>query len=254
MSNVRPWRAVVAVRAKVCAATLVTALSASAGALDPQEMLARADAARGEVREGVAHIRATTVRDGKPGAPQDLDLYVADGERALCVFRGGQQHDRRILAVGNRVWLIVPGASKPVPLSANQRLLGGAMLADVTRTRLAEMFTATKRPGEESVDGTACAVLDLAAVSAKLAYRTGVLWVATSDGLPRRLRLSLENGKPARELLYLAYAHEKGRPLLTKLEVRDLLAHGGGVATVLEFLSFERAQLDPTLFEPRPVR
>jgi outer membrane lipoprotein-sorting protein len=254
MSDVRPRRGFVAVRVAVCAAALVTALSAGAAALDPQELLARADAARAEGREGIAHIRATTVRDGKPGAPQELELYVAEGERALCGFRGGQQHDRRILVVGDRVWMIVPGASKPVPLSANQRLLGGAMLADVTRARLAEMFTATMRPGEESVDGTACAVLDLAAVSARLAYRTGVLWVAASDGLPRRLRLSLANGKPARELLYLAYRHEQGRPLLTKLEVRDLLAQGRGFATVLEFSSFERVRLDPTLFEPRPVR
>jgi hypothetical protein len=252
MSDVRSRRAVAAVRAAVCAAALAAAVSA--GALDPQELLARADAVRSEGREGIAHIRATTVRDGKPGAPQDLDLYVAEGERTLCVFRGGQQHDRRILVVGDRVWLIVPGASKPVPLSANQRLLGGAMLADLTRARLAETFTATMRPLEESVDGTPCGVLDLTAVSAKFAYRTGVLWVATSDGLPRRLRLSLANGKPARELLYLAYAHEQGRPLLTKLEVRDLLVQRGGLTTVLEFSSFERARLDPTLFEPRPVR
>jgi hypothetical protein len=254
MSDRHTRGTVVAVRLAGCIVTLLSALAAGAGALDPQELLARADATRAEVGEGIAHIRVINVRDGKASAPQDLDLYLGQGDRALCVFRGGQQHDRKILSVGGRVWLIVPGASRPVPLSANQRLLGGAMLADLTRARLAEMFTATMRPDEESVDGTACAVLDLAAVSAKAAYRSGVLWVATEDRLPRRLRLALADGRPARELSYLAYGSEQGRPRLTRLEVRDLVAHGGRRSTVLEFLGFERARLDPALFEPPAVR
>ena len=206
------------------------------------------------------HFRLEHDNGGSP-IPPGLTLITADGDvivpdrmSAKLDAKAGQQTvNVSVIGIGDQGWITNPFSRQWQPLPSGTSIKDIFDPAQGVKAIIGSLQGA-QVTGEESVDGTACAVLDLAAVSAKLAYRTGVLWVATSDGLPRRLRLSLANGKPARELLYLAYAHEKGRSLLTKLEVRDLLAHGGGVATVLEFLSFERAQLDPTLFEPRPVR
>lgn len=228
-----------------------TAAGAGASPGDPQEMLRRADASRKALTQSIARVRATVVRRGKPPATQDFDLYVGEGDKALCVFRGGKQDGRRVLTVGDRVWLIVPGASKPVPVSANQRLLGGASLGDILRLPLAEAFSATARPGLEDAGGTSCRVLDLTAKSPKSPYSAGVLWVGARDGLPRRLRLLLPGGKLVKEVKYLTYEHQAGHDVLKKMELQDLLSRGREIGTTLEFLSIERARHDPSLFEPR---
>jgi outer membrane lipoprotein-sorting protein len=227
-----------------------SAAGAGAPESDPQAMLRRADASRSALTQSIARVRATVVRQGKAAATQDFDLYVGEGGRALCVFRGGKQDGRRVLTVGDRVWLIVPGASKPIPLSANQRLLGGASLGDILRLPLAEEFSATARPGSEDMEGTRCRVLDLTAKSPKSPYAAGVLWVGARDGLPRRLRLQLSGGKLVKDVRYLAYGRQAGRDVLKKMELQDLLTRGREIGTTLEFLSIEHTRPDPSLFDP----
>jgi hypothetical protein len=245
----RPWLAGIALL--LLAGRSAAGAGAPAG--DPQEMLRRADASRQALTQSIARVRATVVRRDKPAATQDFDLYVGEGGKALCVFRGGKQDGRRVLTVGDRVWLIVPGASKPVPLSANQRLLGGASLGDILRLPLAEVFSASARPGFEDAGGTPCRVLDLTAKSSKSPYSAGVLWIGARDGLPRRLRLLLPGGKLVKEVKYLAYERQAGRDVLKKMELQDLLTRGREIGTTLEFLKIERARLDPSLFDPRPL-
>ncbi len=55
------------------------------------------------------------------------------------------------------MWLIVPGAQNAVPITPNQRLLGGASFGDVARLRFAEDFTAEVRPETETARADASA-------------------------------------------------------------------------------------------------
>ena len=68
-------------------------------------------------------------------------------DRALIVFRGGTNDGRKALTVGPKMWLIVPGTEHPVPITANQRLMGGASFGDVAQMRFAEDFTRRCAPG-----------------------------------------------------------------------------------------------------------
>jgi hypothetical protein len=77
------------------------------------------------------------------------------------------------------------------------------------------------------------------------------LWTARDDGLARRLRLSLASGKNAKEVLFTSYG-DKGR--LQTMEIRDLLAKGGGNTTTVAFLSYEPRALDPKTFDPDGAR
>jgi hypothetical protein len=75
------------------------------------------------------------------------------------------------------MWLIVPGAEHPVPITANQRLMGGASFGDLARTRFAEDFDAKLRPGTEKVGDITCRVIDLTAKASGAAYPRVTLWL-----------------------------------------------------------------------------
>ncbi len=236
-------------------ASLVLVLAAgfgrpSAEEVSARELLRAADESRHVVEEGVISVHALVRgRDGNP-VESELDVYVQGLDRTLCVFREGKQKGRKVLVVGDRVWLIVPGSKRPIAVSANQRLLGGASVTDLARMRLADEFDGTVRDGVESVDATPCWVLDLKARSARASYAAGTLWVGREDRLPRRLRLGLRSGKEAKDLLFSVYRREGSRMVLARMEIRHLLAHERGEVTVLDFLRYQPSALDPAMFSP----
>jgi len=227
-------------------AALAAVLAAALGA-DPAAMLKRADAPHDAFPEGVIHVRVSVAEAGKPKVSGLLDLFVKGRDRSLCIFRDGKQKGRRILTVGDRVWLIVPTASKPVPVSKSQRLMGAASFGDIASMRFADEYDATLRPELEED----CHVLDLKAKGKGAAYPAAVLWTGKDDGLPRRLSLSLASGKPAKEVRFKDYGGE-GR--IGKMEIRDLLSGKSASVTTLTFERYEPRRIDPATFDPEGAR
>lgn len=156
--------------------------------------------------------------------------------------------------VGERVWLLVPGTKKPIPVSGNQRLVGAASIADVARLSFADEFTGDLRQLEEKVDEVPCRVLDLKAKTPKASYASGTLWVGRQDRLLRKARLALRSGKEAKEIRFTAYGKDGGKTVLRRMEIHHLLSSERGMVTTLDFLGYERKPLDPSVFEPAGAR
>lgn len=221
----------------------------------PETVLRAADAPRHVLDEGIIRIRASVRQDDEsPGTETTLDVYVRGNDEALCVFRSGAPEGRKILMVGDQVWLILPNTTHPIRVSPNQRLFGGASIGDVARLKFAEEFTATSLDAEESVDGVACLAISLAGRTRRAAYASGTLWVGKEDGLPRRAVLSLPSGKEAKELRFVAYAEDRGKTVLQRLEIHHLLPSERGMVTTLEFLGYDAQTLPADLFDPERAR
>jgi hypothetical protein len=223
---------------------------------DPEELLQRADAARHALQEGIIRIRAVVREPGQPPVESELDVYVQGEERVLCVFREGKLQGRRVLIREDlgKVWLLAPGTSRAIPITANQILLGGASIADIARRRLLGHYDAVMRPELDLVDGVPCRVLDLTAHSRKTTYASAVWWIAEGDGLPRKARLFLRSGKESKEIRFLEYDMNKGAPRLLRMEIDHLLRKERGMVTTLEFLDYQDRVLDEQTFEPEGAR
>jgi len=233
------------------AALVLFASSASAPATppasDPVAILKRADAPHDAFSEGVIGLRAVVNERGKQPMEIRMEIFIQGTDTSLAVFREGKQKGRKILTVGDRVLLIVPGASRPIPVSKSQRLMGAASFGDVARLRFAAEYEGKVRPVEEA----GCRVLDLTAKRKGSAYPIAVLWVGLDDGLARRLHLSLASGKEAKDVSFSSY-DDKRR--IATMEIRDLLGANGANVTQLAFTSYEARSLDPSLFTPEGAR
>jgi hypothetical protein len=241
------------------ALALVVAVSALAQGSGPppdsEAILKRADAAHSTFSEGVISLHVVANERGKPSMESRMEIFVKGSESSLAVFLEGKQKGRKILTTGDRVLLIVPGSSRPIPVSKSQRLMGAASFGDIARLRFAEEYEGTVRPVEASFPGpggeTRCRVLDLKAKRKGSAYPTAVLWVGIDDGLARRLRLSLASGKEAKDVTFTRY-DVKHR--VATMEIRDLLVAGGANVTALAFESYDARTLDAALFTPEGAR
>jgi hypothetical protein len=239
-------------RAAVVAILLAAArLAIGQTPAEVQQWLKAVDDARSAFDEAKLTARASQVEGGKVTGSADFDIYVKGREKALIVFRGGKNDGRKALTVGDKMWLIVPGAEHPVPITANQRLMGGASFGDVARMRFAEDFTAVLRPGTEKVGENTCRVLDLTAESTKAPYPRVTLWLdAQGERLPRKLEFFLSSGKAARVVLFTKFRKVQGRTVVSEMEIQDLLGPKAEVVTRLEYLEIQPAKIDDVIFTP----
>ena len=199
--------------------------------------------------------RATQIQDGKQLGTADFDIYVKGRDRALIVFRGGKNDGRKALTVGQKMWLIVPGAEHPVPITQNQRLMGGASFADVASLRFADDFEASLRPGTETVDGHVCRVIDLKAKAPGAAYPRATLWLdAEGEKLPRKIRFAFSTGRDAREVTFTGFRKVRDHTVVSEMEIRELFGSNTNTITKLEYLKIEPAKIDDSIFTPEGAK
>jgi hypothetical protein len=217
--------------------------------------LRAADQSREAFPEVKIAARATQIENGAPAGAADFDIYVKGRDKVLIVFRGGKNDGRKALTLGEKMWLIVPGAEHPVPITPNQRLMGGASFGDVARLRLADDFDAVLRPGTEKVGDRLCRVLDLTARSPKAPFPKVTLWIdAEGEVLPRKLLFHLPSGKEAREVRFTKFTKVQGRTAVAEMEIHDLLGPKSGTLTRLEYLKIQPAQIDDKVFTPEGAK
>jgi hypothetical protein len=217
-------------------------------AQDPNELLRLADEPRKAYREALIRVRVTNFEHGQPGPASEFDLYKKGEDRGLIVFRTGTQKGRKILTVGEKFWLVVPGAKHAIPVSANQRLVGGASMVDAARLSFADF--AASLAGTEEIDGTACDVLALTARAPTSAYGSGKVWLDKKEHLARKAVLNLVSGRPAKEISFEEYGRDGRNIVLKKMRLRDLPQSKTQAETLLEYVSYQKANIEDDVFTP----
>src|SRR5262249_53280984 len=210
--------------------------------------------ARQAFGEAKITARATQIVNGKPSGAADFDIYVKGRDHALIVFRGGKNNGRKALTVGEKMWLIIPGTENPVPITKNQRLMGGASFGDVASMRLAEDYTAVLRPEQKNVGDRPAYVLDLTAKSPKASYPKVTLWLDAQDMRARKLLFFLPSGHEAREVSFTKFRKTGDKPAVAEMEVLDKPGPNAGEITRLEYLDIQPARIDDKVFTPEGAK
>lgn len=233
---------------------MLVAAGASASPSEVQKWLEGVDATRNAFAEAIVSARVSQVTDGKQESGADFDVYMKGRNRSLLVFRGGKNRGRKILTSGEKMWLIVPGARNPMPITPNQRLMGGASFGDVAQLRFAEDYTGELRERKETIAGRECFVLELTAKSRKAPYQRVTLWLDEKERLPRQFLFFLPSGKAAREVNFTKFAKTAGKTVVAEMEVRELLGRESAAVTRIEYRDYRPARLDDAIFTPEGAR
>ena len=157
--------------------TLVSLFHGTVSAeISPQEILAHADRARGNV-EGIEWIIHMESIEGERQQERDLKVK-ARGDNSLAEYINPPKvKGQKILMIDRNMWFVKPGLSKPVPLSPRQKLMGGAANGDIASTNYAGDYEAISIT-EETVNEEPCYVLDLKATNKNTTYDRIQYWVS----------------------------------------------------------------------------
>lgn len=147
-----------------------------AEAKTPQEVLAKADEARGNV-EGIEWI--IEIDSVEKGRKQDRTLRVrARDFNSLAEFLSpAKVRGQKLLMIDRNMWFVKPGLRKPVPISPRQKLLGGASNGDIASTNYAGDYEVVAA-SEGAVDGEPCHLFDLKAANKKVTYDRIRYWIS----------------------------------------------------------------------------
>lgn len=151
-------------------------LTAGASEMSPEQILGKADAARGNV-EGIEWV--IDIDSVERGRKQHRTLRVkARDFNSLAEFLApAKVKGRKLLMIDRNMWFIKPGLKKPVPISPRQKLLGGASNGDIASTNYAGDYEVIKA-SKEALNGEACHLFDLRATNKRATYDRIMYWVS----------------------------------------------------------------------------
>jgi hypothetical protein len=225
---------------------LLFALRAIAADLSPDEIVRRADEARGP--QGTYSFRAKVedLNDGKVSAETTYKVYSKDLDLVLIeTVAPARLKGRKLLMRGNDLWSYMPTIKRPIRVGFQQRLTGEVSNGDIARTNFAKDYDA-KLEGTETVKGRSCYKLGLTAKHKEVTYRSLTYWVEKGTCNPVKADFYALSGKLLKSGEYSHPETVLGKTRLTDMLITDAL-HPSRQSR-LHCFDYRREKLDDSFF------
>jgi outer membrane lipoprotein-sorting protein len=236
----------------VIAALAAASTPLLAAAPPAQQILDTIEKSRNGWASYVVDVRIENFRQQKAVDNDTYQVYIKGPDHTLVKFTSPTGKGKSLLMLEEAMWLYLPTAGRPIRVTPLQRLSGNASNGVVAQTSLTANYTPSL-VGEETVNGKATYVLDLAAKRKSATYQHVKVWIDQQTMLPMQAEFRLTSGKPTKRVEYLDYQPVKGGGKLLKRQVMyDLLRNGQ--KTVIEYANYVPRELPDKLFNQNSLR
>lgn len=191
----------------------------------PQELVARADAFRQPVKEGLMVFATSIHREGESVVEATHEVRAKGRDRALVLSVAGRDKGQRVLMNADNLWVRLPSSSRALRITPMQKLMGDVSYGDLGRLSWADDYTATfhTETREELVEGTDAWRLRLVSRSASATYPQIDLWLAKTDSRPLLAKFYLDSGKLLKFASFGSLEVLDGRKIVREVVYRDML-------------------------------
>ncbi len=214
--------------------------------ISPDEILKRADAARGPDGQFSFLVKVRD-QDGDSMLRENLYRVYCKGARLAMIETLAPQRlqGRKILMRDNDLWLYLPSVHRPTRISMQQRLTGQVANGDIARTGFHDDYTA-RLVGNSTQDGRPVVELLLRARNHETTYRKIRLWVDAKNYRPIRADFFALSGKLLKQSEYGEFEPVFGAPRATRVVIRDALHPTK--QSLLKYYQYRREELDDSFF------
>jgi hypothetical protein len=144
--------------------------------LSPIEILARSDAARGNLDGVQWHVEINENSTNKTTS-RSLLVKARGFDMVAVTLAPARQKGQKLLLAQNNMWFYKPGLSKPVPVSLRQKLAGQAANGDIASTNYAQDYDIISVE-ESNLNNEDCYLFDLKANSKSVTYENIRYWIS----------------------------------------------------------------------------
>jgi outer membrane lipoprotein-sorting protein len=223
----------------------------AAVSLSASDILAAADRSRNGWDSFVVDVVITTYKAAHADEASRYQVFIKEPDKTLVKFEDVRDRGKVLLELDEAMWFYLPSTSRPIRVTALQRLTGNASNADVAQRTYATAYTPVLA-GEEVVKGKAAYVLDLTAKKKGTTYQQIRYWVATETLLPLKAEFTLTSGKASKMTEFEEYQTVQGHRLLTRQVIYDLLRNEQ--QTVMEYRNYQGRPLPDKMFSQSYLR
>jgi Outer membrane lipoprotein-sorting protein len=190
-------------------------------ALEPEEIVKRADAVRTPGESFIWDVKITNQEPGQGPTVHGYEVYVKGASKTFVKFLSPSREVGKSLLYLNRdLWAYLPDAGKPVRVPLSQRLIGRVANGDIARTSYSGDYRATL-VGSETVGSSECYVLDLRATSKEVTYAAIKYRVAKETFHPLMAEFFAETGTLLKTGFFEDYKEFGGRQRPSRLTLVD---------------------------------
>lgn len=213
--------------------------------LTASEIVAAADRTRLGWETYVVDVAISNFKQEELDKVSRYQVSIKGADRSLVRFDDPRDRGKYLLTLDESMWLYLPSASRPIRVTALQRLSGNASNGDVAQASYVDSYDAVLA-GEEEVEGVATFAVDLTAKKKSGTYRSIRLWVNQTTLLPVRAEFKLTSGRVSKVALFVEYEEVEGQHLLRQQVILDRLRRDQ--RTVLDFDNYVQQELPDKLF------
>ena len=219
----------------VSVASVLSAVAAD----DSAKILQAADNARGD-KAGVTF--AVAVAD--KGASDSLTVQSKLSDFLAVYTAPAKIVGKKLLMKELNMWFKDPKATKAVPISPRERLLGGASYGDIASAGWSVNYTVESQK-ESKVDGKDCIVFQLKAKSDKCVYDKIALTVDKASSQAVMADYESVTGKVLKKAMF-EYANKLGeRAFISKMTIEE-----GKDKTTLTYTAIKGGDVSNDIFSP----
>jgi outer membrane lipoprotein-sorting protein len=229
----------------VFAATLGLAQAASLPPVDAQELLRKSDQVRNGWLSFVVRVKISNFEGDKRDEEHLYEVSQKGTEKTNVEFLSPLEKGRRLLMLGDDMWIYLPDTSRPVRITPLERLSGNTSNGDVARTYYAVDYDAVYLRADKD-SGTPCHVLELTAKRKGSTYHRIEYWLRASDARPIKAEFYLTSGKHIKSATFDDYLEVNGRVLLHRMTIYDQIRKTS--RSVLEYSGYASRELPDKLF------
>jgi hypothetical protein len=188
-------------------------------------------------------FRARLRLEGPKGV-HEVEIWRSGEARTLIRLLDPSERGKYMVLLDRELWLITPGARKPVRLRPSHRLYGGATVDEVLGVRLSEHYDVESVAEEEDAAGQLVA-FELRARTAQVLFPQVRYVVRVATVRPVSAVFRLGNGRAATSLEFVEWNE---RPVYARRVVlHDLLRKS--VRGSVEVIELEQRDVPETLFD-----
>lgn len=201
---------------------------ADSSSLTPQQIVAASDRTRGGGLSGIEWKIDITGEDGKGPLGKHSYLVKASGNNSLAqTLYPPRNRGTRLLQLERNMWFGKPSLSKPVSISARQKMIGMASNGDIASTNYANDYNATVLRSEP-VNGEDSHVLELLAKNRFVTYDRIVYYVSSARLVPLKAEFYTVSGKLFKTASFDAYSNlelnnGKHQLFIKNMTIRDAI-------------------------------